>query len=301
MCRTSRRWGHGAKRQRTKIQRMPSLRAEAAIQEWTRGKMPKQEVRVKGDKAADAGLVKMIFYIGLHVLTLCKHFDRSFVSVNILRKRKSDFTVNNWVMDSGAFTEISTNGRFRNTVSEYAEQIDRWRACGNMELAVAQDYMCEPFVLAKTGMTVKEHQRLTIERYDELVELSPVGVMPVLQGYMPEEYLTHLRQYGDRVKHGMRVGVGSICKRNSKPSDIAEVLGTIKAERPDIKLHGFGLKITALANAYILSLLESADSMAWSYRARRNGGNPNGLDEAANFCRQIKKIQGKKPHQFKII
>lgn len=58
MCRTSRRWARGAKRERTKIQHLPRLWAEAALQERARGEMPKREVQTGGDKAADAGLVK---------------------------------------------------------------------------------------------------------------------------------------------------------------------------------------------------------------------------------------------------
>ncbi len=81
--------------------------------------------------------------------------------------------------------------------------------------------------------------------------------MPVLQGYEPEEYVSHIRQYGDRLAHRAWVGVGSICKRNSSPCLILEVLIAIKTERPDLKLHGFGLKTTALANGTIRRLLRN--------------------------------------------
>jgi hypothetical protein len=206
-------------------------------------------------------------------------------------------------MDSGAFTELSLYGHYRNDVFEYGQQIFRWRICGNLELAVAQDYMCEPFILAKTGLTIQEHQKLTIERYANLAkdtELSGVTIMPVIQGYAPEEYLRHVDMYGDLLKNGARVGVGSICKRNSNPRQIVNVLDGIKRERPDLRLHGFGLKLTALKNNYIQSLLYSADSMAWSYSARRQGGNPNGLQEAQDFCERIIKTGGRNSHQFEL-
>lgn len=64
--------------------------------------------------------------------------------------------------------------------------------------------MCEPAMLAKTGLTVADHQRLTIERYDALVPLvGDVYLMPVLQGYRPDEYVSHIEQYGARLKPGM--------------------------------------------------------------------------------------------------
>ena len=54
----------------------------------------------------------MIFYLGTHKPNHCKYFNYTFMSVNILRKRKSDFEVNNWILDSGAFTELLRFGRY---------------------------------------------------------------------------------------------------------------------------------------------------------------------------------------------
>jgi hypothetical protein len=240
----------------------------------------------------------MIFYIGLHHVNHARHFENCFISVNRLRDRRSDFVVKNWILDSGAFTEISKYGHYRSPVSEYVEQVNRWAKCGNLEMAVTQDYMCESFILTKTGLSIEEHQRLTIERYDELRRLTEVAIMPVLQGYEAEDYLRHLDSYGNRLVEDMRVGVGSICKRNSDIRVIARILEAIKNARPDLLLHGFGLKTTALADNYVLSLLYSADSMAWSYAARRNGGDANGLREALEFVNKIEQTQGANQHQF---
>lgn len=191
------------------------------------------------------------------------------VSVNQLRSRKSDFAAGNWILDSGAFTEISRYGRYRSSIGEYALQIRRWSQCGNLLIAVSQDWMCEPFILAKTGLSVAEHQRLTIERYDALQhEVSEVRIMPVLQGYRISEYLNHIDQYSDRLQPNMWVGVGSVCKRNSDPILIEDILASIKNKRPDLRLHGFGLKQTALESGAVRSLLYSCDSMAWSYPLR---------------------------------
>lgn len=195
-------------------------------------------------------------------------------------------------MDSGAFTEISTHGRYRFSVEEYAEQVNRWKDNGEMLAAVAQDYMCEPFILQKTGMTVNEHQELTISRYDQLVALTDALVLPVLQGYLPEEYVRHVQMYGDRLTPGHWVGVGSICKRNADPSAIISVLKAIHGVRPDLRLHGFGLKLTALANPIVRSYLHTADSMAWSFHARKEkrvgrGHGGNSPLEAQKFVNRI--------------
>jgi hypothetical protein len=209
----------------------------------------------------------------------------AFVSVNRLQGRVSAFKANKWIMDSGAFTTINKYGCYPEPVSEYAKHIKKWHLNGEMLAAVAQDYMCEPFVLSKTGMSVRQHQELTVDRYKNLV-LEDVGsayIMPVLQGYQPEEYVAHLDLYGDSISHGAWVGCGSVCKRNGNPESVLEVLDAIKTNRPDLKLHGFGLKTTSLANPKIRQHLHTSDSMAWSFAARFNGGDRNGIKEAMDF------------------
>lgn len=230
----------------------------------------------------------MRFFTGLHQPSDAKHFDAAFVSVNRLRKRKGAFAVGDWIMDSGAFTEVSTHGHYRTAVAEYAAEIRRWAGNGNLLAAVAQDFMCEPFIVERTGLSVHEHQRLTIERYDALLaERTGVYILPVLQGYAPADYVAHLAMYGDRLASGQWVGVGSVCKRNGDPRQVAAVLLAIKGARPDLQLHGFGLKTTALADPLVRSLLATADSMAWSFHARKNGRNGNDWNEAMRWQEAI--------------
>lgn len=230
----------------------------------------------------------MRFFTGLHQPSDAKHFDAAFISVNRLRGRKGPFEVSDWIMDSGAFTEISTHGQYRHSVAEYADHIRRWRFNGRLLAAVAQDWMCEPFILARTGLSVQQHQQLTVERYDALIaEDTGVYILPVLQGFAPSDYVDHMRLYGDRLQIGQWVGVGSVCKRNGDPNQVAAVLLAIKKERPDLMLHGFGLKTTALANPLVRNLLHSADSMAWSFSARKQGRNANDWREAKAWTASI--------------
>ena len=113
--------------------------------------------------------------------------------------------------------------------------------------------------------------------------------LPVLQGYRPEEYVSHLHQYGDRLGTGAWIGVGSVCKRNSKPEQIEAILKAINRERPDLRIHAFDVKLTALGNKIVRDLLWSADSMAWSFAARWQGRNPNDWREAAAFTEKVNK------------
>jgi hypothetical protein len=137
---------------------------------------------------------------------------------------------------------------------------------------------------------VIEHQIRTVSRYVELLaEQTGVYIMPVLQGYAPADYVEHLKMYGSILAPGAWVGVGSVCKRNGDPGAIAAVLLAIKQARPDLRLHGFGLKTTALADPLVTSLLETADSMAWSFHARINGRNGNDWREAERWAANIER------------
>jgi hypothetical protein len=237
--------------------------------------------------ANQSRLLALIFFVGLHQPSDAKHFERCFVSVTRLsgqHGRRSCFTAGEWIMDSGAFTTIERHGGYPEPPSAYAAHIRRWRDCGRLLAASSQDYMCEPHMLERTGLSVADHQRLTIERYDALVaEQTGVYILPVIQGYEPREYVSHVRQYGARLAPDAWVGVGSVCKRNGSPRAIESVLYAIKRERPDLRLHGFGLKGMAFGSSLVTRLLYSADSMAWSYAARRQGKNANDWREARRW------------------
>jgi len=233
----------------------------------------------------------LIFYIGLHHPSDACHFERACISINCLKTRKKPLCAR-LLIDSGAFTEVVRHGGYRSDVADYARQLLRLAGgIAEIDAAVAQDYMCEDIALQSTGLTIADHQRLTIERYDRLIdEELPCPIMPVLQGYEPDDYARHAEAYGERLGFGLWTGVGSICKRNGRPNAIIGVLRAIRRVRPDLRLHGFGLKSTALAHIGIRELLASADSMAWSYAARREGRNANSWLEAKTFAERVSEV-----------
>lgn len=229
----------------------------------------------------------MIFFTGLHMPNHARYFERCFISINRLEHRKSDFGVKEWILDSGAFTRVST-GVGHMPTREYAEHIRRWKQCGRLLAAVCQDFMCEPFILEQTGLCVGDHQVMTTKNYRLLsMEGTGVYIMPVLQGFAPEEYREHISIYGRSLQEGAWCGVGSVCKRNTDVGQIWAVLNAIRTVRPDLRLHGFGLKQTALQRIRVRELLYSADSMAWSYAARKNDRDGNDPNEARKFTNQI--------------
>lgn len=233
----------------------------------------------------------MIFYVGVHMLSKLEQFERCMVSVNQLWTRRKPILPQEWMLDSGAFTEISKFGAYRHTAEQYVSKIVELAQYGRLVASVSRDYMCEPFILEKTGLTVADHQRLTIEQYDILRKLLPSRfyLLPVLQGWTPQDYADHARAYGDRLGPNMWTGVGSVCRRNTDPGAIAAVLEAVKGVRPDLRIHGFGIKLTALHHARVYDLLYSSDSMAWSFAARfKDGGRgANSPVEALKYVNRV--------------
>ena len=151
----------------------------------------------------------MTFFPGLHHPHIAHHFPRAMISINTIRKRKSGFKVNDWVLDSGAFTQIRKHRGYPNPPEDYTAEVSRWSTNGNMLWATAQDYMTEPIMSEKTGLTVADHQAPTIERYDRISAAVPphIHILPVLPGFDPVEYGDCVSLYGDRLMPGMWVRV----------------------------------------------------------------------------------------------
>src|SRR4051812_21311927 len=68
-----------------------------------------------------------------------------------------------WMLDSGGFTELSLCGRWQISARDYAALARRAAEdIGRLACAAPQDWMCEPDMLARTGLTIREHQRRTV-------------------------------------------------------------------------------------------------------------------------------------------
>ncbi len=179
-----------------------------------------------------------------------------------------------WVLDSGGFTELSLFGRWQTSPAAYADAVARYaEEIGKLAWAGPQDWMCEPAMLARTGRNVAEHQAATVENYCLLRQLAPgLPFAPVVQGWRLSDYLACIYRYaaaGVDLAAVPLVGLGSVCRRQATGE-----IGAIAAElaAAGLRLHGFGVKQHGLAR--YADRLESADSLAWSYAARRRPALP---------------------------
>lgn len=211
----------------------------------------------------------MKFYLGtLSAMWLERTTVPIFLSRRAMPRKKLHSATCDWALDSGGYSELHMNGGWNVMLADYAAEIKRWQEnVGRLDWAAPMDWMCEPSVRAKTGLSVKEHQLRTIGNFIELRERLGSVVIPVLQGWAPGEYEDCIELYG---QHGIDlweepvIGLGSVCRRG-EDTEIGRILRRLGDEL-QLKIHAFGVRGKTLqAHAEVLT---SADSLAWSYRAR---------------------------------
>ena len=267
------------------------------------------------------------FFTGTDRMTRAHEVD-AMISANALlrivngkvRYRKDPILADRWMLDSGAFSQIDKWGDFIMSPEEYVRLACHFQWCGKLACIVTQDYMCEPDVIKKLQdrgirASVRIHQRKTVERYIEILELADryklrVPVMPVIQGWEVEDYKQHLemyntallkrfetdheRRFGSLIRGGdVWLGIGSTCKRNKNPEVVAEILDTIewdfRVRRP--KIHLFGFKQTGLKNSRIKDRIYSADSFAYDYHDKMKGEvrtSDARMESAKRFANRVK-------------
>jgi hypothetical protein len=185
-----------------------------------------------------------------------------------------------WALDSGGFSELQYHGRWTVTPQQYAARVRRYRdQIGALLWAAPQDWMCEPAVIhggrfgpltfVGTRLSVEEHQQRTVENFAQLRQIAPdLPFIPVIQGYVRAEY-EHCADLYQRAGIDLTgeplVGLGSVCRRQAT-GEAHQIVMALRA-RGIHNLHGFGIKTLGLQRYG--HLLASADSLAWSFDARR--------------------------------
>lgn len=222
------------------------------------------------------------FYLGTHMVNWLwnERFAGCplFVSVlRIMRYRNLRPAVTPWALDSAGFSMVTTHGYYTIGPRQYVAIVRRCAdEIGNLEWAATQDWMCEEIALAKSRRTVAEHQQLTVNSWIALNSMdASLPWAPVIQGYTRDDYLRCIDLYDRHTATDLRklpvVGVGSICRRQGI-AESREILLAIRAAGFH-NIHAFGLKINGLRLSQ--DIISSADSMAWSYDARRKPKLPD--------------------------
>lgn len=213
----------------------------------------------------------MKFYLGTHMPS---HIEKTqiplFISYRQLRNRKKPFEQNApLAIDSGGFSELRLNGKWTITAEQYVQDLNRFQDELDLKIdwAAQQDWMVEPFMIQKTGLSIEKHQLKTVENYFEILDKDPgCEIIPVLQGWQLSDYYKHFELFeekGVELRKLNRVGVGSVCRRQGT-NEINHIMQSLNNK--GIKIHGFGVKTSGLSK--YSNALHSADSLAWSFGAR---------------------------------
>ncbi|HEX7995564.1 MAG TPA: hypothetical protein VF506_16690 [Streptosporangiaceae bacterium] len=232
----------------------------------------------------------MQFWLGTHMPSWLSRTDVAvplFVSHVRLRNRKTlPAAVAPWALDSGGFSEVAARGAdaFSEGPAPYITAVRRYHdEIGQLAWAAPQDWMCEPFMTAKTGLSVAEHQRRTVRNLLDLRMAAPdLPFIPVLQGWTPDDYLRSIDLYtaaGVDLSAEPLVGLGSVCRRN-RTGEIVRLVMTLAGA--GLAVHAFGSKGDGAVA--IAEYAASADSMAWSYRARREPPLPGCTHKSCANC-----------------
>jgi hypothetical protein len=189
----------------------------------------------------------MRFLLGTHQPNWLEQLDVPlFVSHRRLaRYKRMPRARTDWALDSGAFTELNLHGHFQ-----------------------------------MSGLSVAEHQHRTVANYLELRSQGPF--IPVLQGWTLGDYERCTDLYADAgvdLSAAPVVGLGSVCRRQDT-AEIGRIVTMLHGA--GIACHGFGVKKKGVIRYG--DLLTSADSLAWSYRARRDWPLPGCTHRSCTNC-----------------
>lgn len=199
-------------------------------------------------------------------------------------------------LDCGGYVFFKDLGQFPFTVEQYMELVVYLRPT----YYASTDYPCEPSITAKLGdMSVLERIERTVENCRQLAQLdgaAPKSTMvPVIQGWVLEDYKHCLDLYRAAGLLRPYVAVGSMCTR-SNTREIAELFKGISDYARSMgvaRLHAFGLKRSPYL-AEINNTIYSRDSavayFANNRQTRREMDGrrfPRGRDEKRRLAKEF--------------
>ena len=220
-----------------------------------------------------------VFYAGIASGSQCKTIARlryPFILVNYMSKNSYYYATRCrkfakiLFIDSGGFPSSFIYNGYNTSDEDYLRFVSQVYA----DYFALRDYPCEPQILKKFGVTVKDQILRTLDNHLSLLELYENNCVkakpiPVIQGWKIEDYLHCLDLFQE---HGLLkfdyIAIGSTCRRH-EVAYTRKIIFAIRDVLPKkIKLHAFGVKISVLDDKAIWDSLYSVDSTAWDFIAR---------------------------------
>lgn len=201
-------------------------------------------------------------------------------------------TIDDLFIDSGGYSAIQDTGEYDASDAAYLNYL----ADHAPERYVLRDYPCEPDLLWQLGRTVGEHQQRTTQHHRQLLavhEQRGLAAEPVavLQGWTPEQYLSHLDDLRDAGVLTPTVAIGSVCRRH-ETTTVSTIIHRIRdalGSRHD--LHAFGVKTSVLRVPGVVDALDSADSTAYDFRARMQDAQSTWREQVYHYLCMKREIE----------
>lgn len=177
--------------------------------------------------------------------------------------------VKDWFLDSGAFTAVNAWGMYPWTAEQYLDLIWKLRPA----YVATMDYPCEDDAPGRMIHTEPQRVWATIQEAKWLLNQDlpdETTVVPVIQGYSLEQYLWGIFMMWQEKVLTDYMAVGSMSRRvnvERMARLMTHINNRVQQARPGAKLHWFGLKLNALADARCYPLIHSLDTSAWSMNA----------------------------------
>lgn len=216
----------------------------------------------------------MRIYIGNDHIAAMRYLPNTCYSYKVLMNRKKPMPSphGGFMLDSGGFQFIRQLGRYPCTTKEYLNKVGFLQP----DIFVIQDWMCEPGQVERTGLSIREHIRRTVENYLYILELEEGAssdikgyCLPVIQGWELDDYFSCIDLYEDYGLIAPYMAVGSVCRRG-KTEEIKEIIEGIHAAIPKVRLHGLGVKKQVLKECS--DMLHSCDTAAGQFLKRDTAG-----------------------------
>lgn len=176
-------------------------------------------------------------------------------------------------LDSAGFVAAQTYGGFPWTADAYVALATAYpfRRFASLDYCTEPEIACDRHeVLDRLSRTIRANRdcRMLAADYGILDRL-----MPVIQGRSPSDYERCIDSLWQAMTPGTVLGVGSMCRREiAGPEGLVAVFEHLdRVLPPGVRLHGFGIKGSALP--YLTPLahrIASIDSQAYGIAARRD-------------------------------
>jgi hypothetical protein len=176
-------------------------------------------------------------------------------------------------LDSAGFVSTRAYGGFPWTVDDYIDLAASWpfRRFASLDYCTEQEIARDrEEVLDRISRTIRSNRDCMARAADRDIS---ERFMPVIQGRTPSDYERCLDALWPMLTPGRVIGVGSMCRREvgGRQGIVAVFEHLDRVLAPGVKLHGFGIKGTALP--YLVALahrITSIDSQAYGTAARQD-------------------------------